>query len=456
MNSSGGILVIDDDPSYLRALRRLLEGAGISPVETLPEGKDALTKIRSMRPDLVCLDLDLGEMDGREILPGLRTEWPDMGIVVVSGTHDMDVALECIRSGASDYLPKPFLSKALLQTVNRFRTPLPAAEPPPEPSLTDSGQNAFKGMLTNSPQMREIFRYASSVARSNLPILVTGETGTGKELAARALHQLRIPDGPFVAVNTAGLDDAMFSDSLFGHVPGAFTGGEKTRPGLIETAGDGTLFLDEIGDLSPASQVKLLRLLQESEYFPVGSDRPKRSRCRFVLATHKDLANDPGFRKDLYWRLCSHTLRLPPLRERREDLELLCRHFAAEAARQLGKPEPRPSEGFLRRLESMDFPGNIRELRGYVHDQVARCEGPLLDATDPPRPAPGLPPAQAPFPTLAQVQAEHIVRALERTDGNRTAAAELLGISRQTLITHLKKDNRTTPSNSWRSAKMAM
>lgn len=440
MPTSGGVLVIDDDQSYLRALRRLLEEAGFSPVETLPEGRDALTKIRSMRPDLVCLDLDLGEMDGREILPELRTEWPEMGIVVVSGTSDMNTALECIRSGASDYLPKPFPSESLLQSVKRFRNP---GVPPPGGEAPSDWPTAipspFASILTRSPRMHEVFRYVISVANSTLPILVTGETGTGKELVARALHQIRIPDGPIVAINTAGLDDTMFSDALFGHVPGAFTSGEKARAGLVESAGEGTLFLDEIGDLSAASQVKLLRLLQENEYFPVGADRPKRSRCRFVLATHKDLAKDPSFRKDLYWRLCSHTVHLPPLRERREDLDLLCRHFATEAARSMGRPEPRPSAAFLRKLASMDFPGNIRELRGYIHDQVARSEGPLLEPT-----APGQmmsdPLEAASFPTLAQAQTEHILRALERTGGNRTAAAEILGISRQTLISHLKKE----------------
>jgi DNA-binding NtrC family response regulator len=446
MESNGGVLLVDDDPAFLRSLGRLLEGAGISPVQAVPDGRRVLEKVESMQPDAICLDLGLDGVDGRKILSQLRSDWPEIGVVVVTGVHDLDVAVDCMRSGACDYLPKPFHPESLLQAVRKIRQDAVSRRESGSSSGCAAQEGlehpeAFAEMLTGSSVMREVFLYAESVAASSLPILVTGETGTGKELMARALHRLRDPDLPFVAVNTAGLDDAMFSDTLFGHVGGAFTGADRARSGLVEEAGQGTLFLDEIGDLSPVSQVKLLRLLQENEYLPVGSDKCRRSRCRFVLATHRDLSVDQGFRKDLFWRLRSHHIHIPPLRQRREDVAVLCRHFAAEAARDMGRERAEPSDAFLDDLRRMDFPGNVRELRGLVHDQVARNRGPRLEmvravgaARDPVL-------SMDSFPTLSELQARHIVQALERTGGNRTAAAEMLGISRQTLITHLKKES---------------
>ena len=446
LEGSGGVLLVDDDRVYLHAMERLLDGAGIGPVTAHDQGLGAIEKVEILRPDVVCLDLDLGGFDGRSLISKLRSGWPDMGIVVVSGVVGSDVVDDCRKAGVSDYLRKPFKPASFLDVLRKYR---PVGADAPGSACADAadfgageGDQAFASMLTCSSCMEDVFRYAAAVAPSSLPILVTGETGTGKELMAKALHQLRLSDGPFVAINTAGLDDSMFSDALFGHVAGAFTGGEKTRPGLVESAGEGTLFLDEIGDLSPASQVKLLRLLQENEYFPVGADRPRRSRCRFVLATHKDIGEDPSFRKDLYWRLCSHRVHLPALRERPADVELLARHFVAEASREMRRSEPAIGDGFLRELRGRSFPGNIRELRGFVYDQVARCGGPMLGSTAmrveaAPRPAGA---AGAVFPTLAELQAHHISSALAKTDGNRTAAAEMLGITRQTLIAHLKRE----------------
>ena len=429
-------------------MERLLEGAGIAPVMVHDKSHGALERVEAMRPDVVCLDLDLDGMDGRDLISELRSGWPEIGGRGRQRVCAIRISkwIACGRALRTT-CPSRFHPKSFLQIVRKFhgirarrRDGLERAEAPVGGST--GSEDAFAGILTRSPALREIFRYAASVASSTLPILVTGETGTGKELMAKALHQLRIPDGPFVAINTAGLDDAMFSDTLFGHAAGAFTGGEKARSGLVETAREGTLFLDEIGDLSPASQVKLLRLLQENEYYPVGSDRPRRSRCRFVLATHKDLADDSAFRKDLYWRLCSHRIHIPPLRERLDDVDLLCRHFVAEAARDLRRKEPGISDEFLVELRSRAYPGNIRELRGFVFDQVARCAGTRLDAPSWSAaisvPKPDI--VDGGFPTLAELQSRHIACALERTGGNRTVAADLLGISRQTLITHLKKD----------------
>ena len=439
MLERGGILVVDDDPSYRNAVERILLQAGIAPVRAIPDGSSVHEEVETMRPEAVCLDLDLGSIDGKVVLEELKESWPDLGVVIMTGKHDLATVLDCMRWGAGDFLPKPFGAKDLLDAVRRVsgtKVVPAAAEARPAPVPADA--EAFEGIVASSASMAEMFQQARDVACSPLPVLVTGETGTGKELVARALHRLRAPDRPFVAVNTAGLDDTMFTDTLFGHVGGAFTGGEKARSGLVEAAGDGTLFLDEIGDLSPASQVKLLRLLQESEYYPIGSDVPRRSRCRFVVATHRDLGSVQGFRADLYWRLQSHRVRVPALRERMEDIAPLCQHFAREAAREMGKIVPTFPDAFLKQISAREFPGNVRELRGLVYDLVARNRGFHLEPRALPT-EPQLPLDEQKFPTLEAMLQSHIERAVERCGGNRTAAAELLGISRQTLITRLKR-----------------
>src|SRR6185369_15273589 len=216
--------------------------------------------------------------------------------------------------------------------------------------------------------------YIEAVAQSPQPLLITGESGVGKELVARAAHALSGCSGPLVAVNVAGLDDTVFADTLFGHVRGAFTGADQPRRGMIEEAADGTLFLDEIGDLSIPSQVKLLRLLQEGEYFPLGSDRPKRLKARVVVATHQDLSLKQvagTFRRDLYYRLCTHLVHVPALRERKGDLPLLLDHFLEDAARALGKKKPTPPRELLQLLVTYSFPGNIRELKALVYNAVS-------------------------------------------------------------------------------------
>ncbi len=233
---------------------------------------------------------------------------------------------------------------------------------------------AFSSIISADRGMQTIFAYVEAVAKSPQPLLITGESGVGKELLARAAHTLSDCKGPLVSVNVAGLDDTVFADTLFGHLRGAFTGADQPRKGMIEEATDGTLFLDEIGDLSIASQVKLLRLLQEGEYFPLGSDRPKRLKARIVVATHCDLVEreaQGSFRRDLYYRLRTHRIHVPPLRERKGDIPLLLDYFLAEAARDLDKKKPTPPRELTQLLSTYAFPGNVRELRSMVYDAVS-------------------------------------------------------------------------------------
>jgi DNA-binding NtrC family response regulator len=301
------------------------------------------------------------------------------------------------------------------------------------------------------------------VAHSPQPLLVTGESGTGKENLVRAAHGLSGRKGPLVSVNVAGLDDAVFADTLFGHVRGAFTGADTPRKGMVEEAAGGTLFLDEIGDLSVASQVKLLRLIQEGEYFPLGSDQPRRISARIVVATHQNLAAKEaagGFRRDLYYRLRTHHVHVPPLRERKEDIEPLLHHFLEEAARALGKRTPTPPRELARRLAAYSFPGNVRELRAMVYDAVSVHRDRML-SMETFHKAIGQAEARAEAQMQAQVATEVnpfapferlpsfseaaqflVDEALKRSGNNQTLAARLLGISQPALSKRLKLTRR--------------
>lgn len=303
--------------------------------------------------------------------------------------------------------------------------------------------------------MRAIFQYIEVIAKSDQPILITGETGVGKELVARSIGILSGRKGAFVTVNAAGLDDTMFSDTLFGHKKGAFTGADQPRDGLICTAAGGTLFLDEIGDLNETSQIKLLRLIQEQEFYPVGSDVLKKTDARLIVATNKnisELIESGRFRKDLYYRLCAHHIHIPPLRERREDLPDLLEHFLDKASKKLKKPKPVPSREVTALLATYHFEGNVRELHAMVSDAVARHTSGLLtldcfvglagkESTQ--RNTELFVPNKevddilyaffGRFPTLKEMEDYLTASALNLTSGNQRSASQLLGIARQTL-----------------------
>jgi DNA-binding NtrC family response regulator len=318
----------------------------------------------------------------------------------------------------------------------------------------------FSEMVTCSARMRSIFQYVEAIAASPRPLLITGETGVGKELVARAVHRLSRRKGAFVPVNVAGLDDNVFADTLFGHKKGAFTGAEQARGGLLEQAAGGTLFLDEIGDLSHASQVKLLRLLQDGEYFPLGSDLAKRSDARIVVATNQDLntlQTSGRFRKDLYYRLCDHHLHIPPLRERMEDLPLLLNHFLEKASTTLVKSRPTPPEELLTLLSTYHFPGNIREMESMVFDSVSSHRSGKLSMDifkshifqKPPAPNKEQPQQvqregvsvtfSERLPTLKELEQNLVEEAMRRAGGNQSIAALSLGITRQALNKRLRK-----------------
>jgi DNA-binding NtrC family response regulator len=406
---------------------------------------------------VLVLDLSMPHVSGKTLLESVAADHPEIPVILMTANNDLETAVQCMQAGASDYLVKPVDKNRLLASVRRaqelraLRTELFSLK---ESLLGNSPHRpeAFAEIVTQSPSMLAISRYIEAVASSPQPVLVTGETGTGKELIARALHRLAGRPGQLVAVNVAGLDDTMFSDTLFGHAKGAFTGADHVREGLVSSTGEGTLFLDEIGDLTMASQVKLLRLLQDGTYYPLGSDRPKQSRARVVVATHCDVRRDVEagkFRRDLYFRLRTHHIQLPALRGRVEDLPYLTQHFVEKAAQTLGKPAPNVPLALYQWLRNYSFPGNIRELEGLVFDAVARCQGKVLslqsfkdacgdealpvadESRELDAPAPSWLPER--LPTLKDAEDALIAEALRRADGNQGAAAALLGISRQAL-----------------------
>ena len=457
------ILVVDDEAGILEVIRMALRAEGMTNVITLTDGRQVLPLLEQQPLSLVVLDLMMPHLSGMELLNSLASAAPELPVIVLTAVNEVESAVECMKAGAFDYLTKPVDSSRLAAAVKnalRVRT-LTAEVTSLKRSLLSVSlerPDAFSDIITCSPRMYALFRYVEAIARSREPVLITGETGVGKEHFARAIHATSGQPGAFVAVNIAGLDDTLFSDTLFGHSRGAFTGAAGQREGLIAKAAEGTLFLDEIGDLDGASQVKLLRLLQQGEYYPVGSDSLRRINTHVVVATNQNLYDRLAagqFRGDLYYRLCSHHMHIPTLRERPEDIPPLCSYFAAEASQALGqKKTPALSSEVLASLSAYSFPGNVRELRSLIVDAVARCRGDRLTLPCFPALAPAKQMLQSPatpdrgaslvalfgrFPTVEQVIDALIEEALSLTNNNQSAASALLDISRPTLSKRMKR-----------------
>lgn len=459
---SFSILIVDDEPDWLYSMSITLERAGLSNILTCSDSRQALQMMAEHAVGVVLLDLTMPHLSGEELLERIAEEHPEVTVIIVSGLNQLETAVNCMRSGAFDYYVKTSeegrIVKGVKRAVREKELQLENRELRNR-FLYDRLEHpeAFRDIVTGDKGMRSIFQYVEAVAVSSQPILVTGESGVGKELVVAALHRLSGRKGELVAVNVAGLDDAMVSDTLFGHVKGAYTGAAEARSGMIEQAADGTLFLDEIGDLSLSSQVKLLRLLQEGEYYPIGSDRPRRMRARVVVATHQDLAARQAagqFRKDLYYRLRAHHLHVPPLRKRKEDIPLLLDHFLGMACKEFGKKRPTLPKELTVLLSTYDFPGNVRELKAMVYDAVSLHQGGVLSMDAFIRAIGERPvqfgdeqpaePSENPFygvdrlPGFTEAIDLLVAEAVRRADGNQSIAARLLGVSQPTLSKRLK------------------
>lgn len=459
------ILVIDDEESILLSVDTILQMAGYNHIITCSESRQALAIIEQRLPSTILLDLNMPHISGEEIIEGVAARHPHIPIIVITGKIDAETAVECMKTGAFDYIVKPVEEERLLEAVEKAQAAVQAVSGDRGNYEADTIKlyhpELFEEIITQCRAMIAIFEYIESIGKTDQPVLIQGDTGTGKELIARSIHRVSGRKGEFVAVNVAGLDDNVFSDTLFGHVKGAYTGADASRAGLIERASGGTLFLDEIGDLSPASQVKLLRLLQEGEYIPLGQDKISFSNARIVTSTHVELwqqRQEGTFRQDLHYRLATHRIQVPALKKRKEDLPLLIHHFVNNAADALKKQAPSLPAELIHQLSTYHFPGNVRELQAMVFDAVAqhkngtlsmgvfrehmarsRSTSEIVQDVD----ITGLPFRYAdPLPSIKQATTMLIEEAMRRAGNNQSIAASILGISQQALSKRLKTQQK--------------
>lgn len=456
------VLLVDDEEGLLKSASLALRTSGFQSVLTCSDSRNVAELLKEHEVHVVVLDIMMPHITGQQLLEDIVQNYPELPVVMMSSVNEIETVVQCMQSGAFDYLDKPVENLRLVTTLTRALEYQDMSKENlvlKDSLLNDSLKNPsyFSKIITKNKAMVSIFKYTESIAATSRAVLITGETGTGKELIAQSVHDLSGRQGEYVTVNVAGLDDNLFSDALFGHKKGAFTGAEQMRKGLIEKAEGGTLFLDEIGDLSIPSQVKLLRLLQEGEYYPLGSDSKKISQARVVVATSqniRELVKEGTFRKDLYYRLQAHQIHLPPLRQRRDDLLILTEHFISLASQSLNKKEPILSEELFQKLSQHSFPGNIRELESIIFDAVSQHEdGELtigdheldtLDQLQDLEPVPLLSDHhrlifEEPFPTIDEAVNKLVLTVLEKNKGNQTATAQELGITRQGLTSRLKR-----------------
>jgi two-component system response regulator AtoC len=431
------ILVIDDDKALCRSLEIQLheEGHEVAWSNTAEEG---LAQARAAEPEMIFLDLTLPDRDGLEVLKDLRQSVPQVPVAMITGRQDMGATIEAMRLGAFDYLRKPFaledlvllLEKASVRRERRAESGATAAEVAEEHPPYE--------LVGADRAMVEVVKQIGLLSQTEVTVLVTGESGTGKELVARALHEASAPGKPFVAMNCSAVAPTLFESELFGHEKGAFTGAHARRAGKLEQAADGTLFLDEVGDMPLEQQAKLLRVLQEQEFERVGGTQKLALGARVVAATNQDLESQVeagGFREDLYYRLCVSPIRVPPLRERREDVPLLARHLLARIVKALHRKVEGIDEPAMKRLKEYDWPGNVRELENVLTRAVALSQDRVLRTADfdfsfgrreaPTREEEVLP--------LAEAEKRHVEAALTACGWNITHTARALEISPTTL-----------------------
>ena len=455
------ILIVDDEEQAIADMSEKLRADGLRNVLGCQDSRQVVQLTRSRELSLVLLDLRMPHLSGEQLLGELHALFPQLPVIVVTATDEVASAVACMQAGAFDYMVKPVEDARLLSGVRRaldIRKLQRDYRHLKEKLFTAKLANpqCFAPLLTRNRAMFGVFQYVETIARNTEPILITGETGAGKNLLARAIHAASGRSGEYVEVNTSGIDDDHFADELFGHHTGAFTGATEERKGKIQRAAEGTLLLDEIGDLSHTSQIKLLDLLDTGRYYPLGSDLPRRTDARFLIASNRDLEallRKGTFRLDLYFRLSTYSIRIPPLRERNEDLPLLMDHFLAAAARKAGREIPSMPSGILDLLAKYEFPGNIRELDHLVRDALARTTSselsaaPFLEKTGKNLASQTEPPISLAFPerlpTLDQATEMLIAEALRRARGNQSAAAKFLGISHQALSKRLKNRQPT-------------
>jgi DNA-binding NtrC family response regulator len=444
MKDEKKILIVDDEESYRNHLKRLFVRRGYS-VADVAAGSEALTLASQQRFDIVLLDIVLPDLNGVEVLQTLKARFPDTQVIMMTGNATVSTAIASMKLGAYDYLTKPFDMEELsilaeraceLSTLRRDSMLL---------RLELDRQQKFDAIVGNDQKTLAALALVEKVASTDSTVLITGETGTGKELIAKAIHR-KSPrrEKPFIVVNCSAMQEALLESEMFGHEKGAFTGAVKNKSGLIEVAEKGTLFLDEVGDLNPSLQIKLLRFLENGEFRPVGSTQARRADVRVIAATNRDLKKLMGegkFRDDLFYRLNVINIHLPPLREKRNDIEALVDFFLKKICVTMGKCVKRIEAKALELLKHYDWPGNVRELENVIELAVILAPEETITTADFPSDMICQSTVSSPTPandqSLAAVEREHILKVLAETGGNKAKAARLLGITKKTLYMKL-------------------
>jgi DNA-binding NtrC family response regulator len=459
------VLLVDDEEQLLQSASFALRTSGISNVKTCIDSRQLIGLLRQEAFSVIVLDLMMPHINGDELLPEISHEFPRIPVIMHTAVNDVDKAVECMKKSAFDYLTKPVDKVRLVSCVNKaiefsdIRTEnaglkrhlLCAKLEHPE---------VFEKIVTGNQQLYSIFQYIEAIAKTSLPILIRGDTGVGKEMIARSVHDASDRKGEFVSVNVAGLDDNLFSDSLFGHTKGAFSGAVMARNGLIDKAANGTLFLDEIGDLKMESQIKLLRLLEERSYYPLGSDAAVTTNARIVVASNADfsiLQKEGKFRKDLFYRLQNHQIEIPTLSSRKDDIPLLTDYFIEIAALEMEKKKPTVPPELYTLLANYHFPGNIRELKGMIFNAVSIHKSGILSLDvfrdylkrntsetytqkfEKTGDADQKVFFSDPLPCIKDVEKSLVAEALRRANNNQTIAAQMLGLTRSALNKRLNR-----------------
>jgi DNA-binding NtrC family response regulator len=435
------LLLVDDDPAIRRSLSETLSEEGHE-VCAAANADDALAELAAYAPDLILSDIRMPGTDGITLLQRARERVPTVDVVLMTAYDDMPTVVRAMREGAFDFLAKPLRLDELRTVLDRVVADRRSREQATRAAEDRADAYRLDALVGRDPRMIAVYKLVGQLAASRVTVLIRGETGTGKELVARAIHY-NSPDAarPFIPVNCSALPESLLESELFGHVRGAFTGAVADRRGRFALAGRGTIFLDEIGDTSAELQSKLLRVLESGEFYPVGAERAERTESRIVAATHRNLeqmAAQGTFRDDLYYRLRVVEVTLPPLRERMGDLPLLARHFLRKASGELHRPEPALSDEAGTALLRYDWPGNVRELENCLTRAIVLATGNVI------RPEHlglrgGTPEATGDFPTLDAIAEAHVQRALAAAGGNKTKAAEILGISKPRLYRMLDR-----------------
>jgi len=445
--SSGKLLIVDDEKIALKNLEHVLKKEGYE-VAATQSGANALALLEKQPFDVVLTDLRMEKVDGMQVLKKCRESWPDSEVIMITGYATLESAVEAMKQGAFYYIAKPFrldeVRKVVAEALEKIHLKRENRE---LRAQIESYQGKVK-IITQDAAMQRLLEMARQVAPTDCNVLITGESGTGKELFARYLHghSGRV-SGPFLAVNCGAFNEELLSNELFGHEKGAFTGAVGDKKGLVETASGGTLFLDEITEMSPAMQVKLLRVIQEREVLRLGGTSPVKVDVRFIAATNRDLQEsmkNGSFRQDLYFRLNVVNLHIPPLSQRREDIPLLAYYCLKKFSVLMKKEVAEISPDAMSLLKVYDFPGNVRELENIIERGVAICSGSAIEAMHLPDDLRELSirtfrKKEGRIPSLEEQEKDYIRWVLQEANGNQTVAAQILGIDRVSLWRKLKR-----------------